>query len=284
MGIKEEVNTEFNKAYDKWILSRTVYIDKYGFSVPLGRYHPRLVSDKLWVNEDNYSDDEEKDDDPEEKKNRRRTPEKRVKNAIDILPALKSYNQELKKREKFRPDYEEILFHFRQLQMYANNEAKVKANETRQEYCWTHYINLVTENIHDMSADQGDIPSDQDSDDLNARDRGHMFSVARRSQWDNNSWQNSDIYALCRLGVSHNFRSKIWYDILEVQTEEDQCMEIIKTDDDYDQNLSAYENLKIITVRYRNIAFAQIDEDMRLMDVSNTPSRDDRGRIKNILK
>ena len=205
--------------------------------------------------------------------NRKRTLEKCTRQAADVLPALKDHNQKLKRSERSRPDYEEVLFHFRQLQMYANNEAKVQANETRQEYWWNNYMSMVTDDLPDNSDEQGDNGND-----------GHMFSISRRSTWQNNSWQNSDIWALCRLGVSHNLRSRIWYDLLEVQSHEDDALDLIANDEEYDEHLSAYENMKIMTNKYMNISFAQIDEDMRILDTSNTPSRDERGKIKNILK
>ena len=277
MNMRRPVPDDFNTAYDEWILSRTIYVDKYGFTVPLGKYHPNLIKDNLWKTvQDEDSEDEYKyneDDDMQARMNRKRTPEKRIKNAVNVLPALKEYNQELKRSERNRPDYEEILFHFRQLQMYANNEAKVQANETRQEYWWDNYVSMVTENLHDESAEQGDDAND-----------GHMFNISRRSKWNNNSWQNSDIWALCRLGISHNLRSRIWYDLLEVESHKEDTSELLAEDEDYDEYLSAYENMKVMTNKYMNISFAQIDEDMRILDTSNTPSRDEKGKIKNILK
>jgi hypothetical protein len=286
MGIKDPVYDDFNTAYNKWILSRNVYVDKYGFTVPLGKYHPKLTSkDAIDIEDvDLQLVDDDEEENKDQKINRRRTPEKRVKHAVSLLPALKKHNLELKKKESFRPDYEEILFHFKQLQMYCNNEAKVKANEVRQEYCWNDYIMMVTDNIHDNSEQGKDQEDSDDEDEFNKRSQGHMFSVAKRSSWKPNSWQNEDIWALCRLGISHNLRSRIWYDLLEVQSIENLTFNKFMEEPDYDEAITIYDNFKVLITKYDNIAFAQIDEDMRMLDVSNTPSRDDCGKIKNILK
>jgi len=208
-----------------------------------------------------------------ESRRQSKTPDKRLAKATEGLPALRDHNLDLKQREKYRPEYEEVFYHFRQMQLYLNNEAKAQANEVRQEYCWNDFLMKVTDNIHDMS-EQGDDVENQ----------GHMFSVANRSHWKNNSWQNEDIWSLCKLGISYNLRSRVWYDLLEVQSLENLTYESFKTVDKYDKKSTIYENLKHYSLKYYNVAFAQIDEDMRILDVSNTPSRDDRGTIKSVLK
>ena len=282
MGIEKPVPEDFNKSYDEWILNKNIYVDKYGFVVPVGKYHPRLI------NTDLLNMDEIEEEYKENSRGRRqsKTPEKRLQKALEIVPSLREYNLELKQDEPYRPDYEEILFHFRQMQMYLNNEAKAQANEVRQEYCWNDFLLKVTDNIHDMSIEQGeDVDENKfDDDDVNTRTNGHMFSVANRAHWKNNSWQNSDIFALCRLGISYNLRSRVWYDLLEVYKLEELTSDCILGYEFYDKSLSIYENFKIYSTEQTNFAFAQIDEDMKIFNISNTPSRDDRGRIKNILK
>ena len=279
MRIEKGLADEFNQAYDEWILSKNIYVDKYGFVVPIGKYHPKFVNAEILNLREIYEDDVRRGSN--ESVNRHsRTPEKRTRQAISGIPALMNHNLDLKETEKFRPDFEEILYHFRQMQMYLNNEAKVTANEIRQEYWWNDYIQIVANNMQDISMDQGE---DQE-ENINARSSGHMFSVADRSKWGTDIWQNSDLWALCRIGISHNIRSRIWYDLLGAQIIEDQTRNKLRNDEFYNDTLTLYENLKIITINHNNIAFAQIDEDINVINVSNTPSRDDRGRIKNILK
>jgi hypothetical protein len=130
---------------------------------------------------------------------------------------LRTYNLELKDECDFRPDYEEILYHFRQMQMYLNNEAKAQANQVRQEYCWNDFLIKIKDNVHDTSEQD----SEDVKDDKNHKARGHKFSVAGRSHWDNSSWQNEDIWALCRLGISPKLRGRVWYDLLEAYKLED---------------------------------------------------------------
>ena len=72
--------------------------------------------------------------------------------------------------------------------------------------------------------------------------------------------------------------------MLGVKIIEDQTKHKFKEEDFYRESLSTYENIKLISIRSKNIAFDQIDEDICVLNISNTPSRDDRGSIKNILK
>lgn len=276
MRIQKPISSEFDEAYHEWIISKNIIVDDYGFVVPIGKYHPILVNtDELHLDED----DEEMRRTMAEGRRSSKTPEKRVQYATEVIPSLRTYNLELKDQCDFRPDYEEILYHFRQIQMYLNNEAKAKANQARQEYCWNDFLIKVTENVHDMSEQ-----SDNEADDYRNETRGHMFSVAGRSHWDNKSWQNEDIWALCRLGISPSLRSRVWYDLLEAHKLESTTVDGLKNINYYDNTISPYENLKILSVQNYNVAFAQIDEDMNTFNISNTPSRDDRGRVKNILK
>ena len=60
--------------------------------------------------------------------------------------------------------------------------------------------------------------------------------------------------------------------------------ECFKQEEEFIKDLSIYSNLKHYTQKYYNIAFVQVDEDMSNFSVANTPSRDDRGKIKTILK
>ena len=283
MGIEKPIPEDFDKAYDEWIISKNVYVDKYGFVIPLGKYHPKLIDTKFLNLEES---DEEYENSKRDKNNRRssKTPEKRFKLAVEGVHALRQYNLQLQEKEEARPEFEEILYHFRQMQMYLNNEAKAKANEVRQEYCWNDFLLKVTDNIHDMSIEQGDDLERDFGDDANAKTQGHMFSVANRSHWNNNSWQNADIWALCRLGISYNLRSRVWYDLLEVNKLEGFTLDCFKQLDEFDKTLTLYENLKLLSLRHYNVAYAQVDEDMNILNVSNTPARDDRGRIKNVLK
>ena len=277
LKIVRPIASDFDTAYHEWIISKNIYVDQYGFIVPIGKYHPKLVdSEELRI-------DEEEDEEEFKKKEIRasKTPEKRVRNAIGCVHSLREYNHELQDNNSYRPDYEEILYHFRQMQMYLNNEAKAKANQMRQEYCWNDYLMKVTEHVHDMSVDRSDI---DEFDDEKTQSRGHMFSVANRANWKGESWQNVDIQALCRLGISSNLRSRVWFDLLEVYKIEDITMGNFRRLEEYDKTLSPYENLKVLTIQHYNVAFAQIDEDMKTLNITNTPSRDDRGKIKNILK
>lgn len=102
----------------------------------------------------------------------------------------------MKEEENFRPEFEEVLYKFKQSQMYLNNEAKLKANEARQEYCWNQYMQMVTDNVHDMSMDQGEDFDQNSGEEGKVRSTGHMFSVANRATWNAESWQNSDLWAL----------------------------------------------------------------------------------------
>lgn len=276
MGIHKPIPTDFDSAYHEWIISKNIYVDQYGFIVPIGKYHPRLVNtEELRVDEEDY--EEHKND-----KFHGKTPEKRLRNAIDLIPSLREYNHDLKHICGYRPDYEEILYHFRQMEMYLNNEAKAQANQIRQESCWTDFLMKITENINDNSIEEeNDVDEFENS---NFQNKGHMFSVANRVNWDQESWQNIDIQVLCQRGISYNLRNRIWYDLLEVKRLEDMTMYNIKQLKDFDDALTPYENLKLIAIQNYNIAFAQIDEDMKTLNISNTPSRDDRGKIKNILK
>ena len=285
LRIEKPFMNEFNSAYNEWILSKNVYVDEYGFVVPLGQYHPKLVNtDILNLHIEDDSEDISRSSGASKKNRRSQTPEKRIKKAIIGIPALWRYNLDLKDKENFRPEFEEVLYKFKQTQMYLNNEAKVKANEARQEYWWNEYIQMVTDNIHDVSMDQGENNDFDNSGEIKPRSSGNMFSVANRASWNKESWQNSDLWALWRIGISHNLRSRIWYDLLGANIIEDQTRNKLRTEDFYDDSISLYETIKLITLKYNNIAFAQIDEDISIMNVSNTPARDDRGRIKNILK
>jgi hypothetical protein len=275
MKLGGQIKPNFDQAYDQWIISQDGYVDRYGFLVPIGKYHPRLIDMKTL----DFEDSDEEEYKRSSKANMRRqskTPDKRVMQAVEGLPSLRNHNLRLKEKEKFRPEYEEIFYYFRQMQMYLNNEAKANANEIRQEYCWNDFLMKVTDNIHDMS-EQGDDFGEQDN-------KGHMFSVANRSHWKNNSWQNEDIWSLWKLGISYNLRSRIWYDLLEVYALEEMTHECFKQEDEFNRDISIFSNLKHFTQKYYNIAFVQVDEDMSNFSVSNTPSRDDRGKIKTILK
>ena len=280
MRIAKPVPEDFDSAYHEWILSKSVYVDEYKFIVPIGKYHPRLVdSQEIRVDEQDFEDYEER----KEEQKYGVTPEKRLRNAIDSVPSLRDYNHQLQEQNTLRPEYEEILYHFRQMQMYLNNEAKAKANQMRQEYCWNDFLMKVTEQIHDNSVDpSGDV--DEFGGNLDPKARGHMFSVAGRSTWGKESWQNVDIQTLCRLGISPNLRNRVWYDLLEVSRIEEMTQPNLVELPEYSRGLNTYENLKLIAVKYTNIAFAQIDEDMNTLNISNTPTVDDRGKIKNILK
>ena len=137
LRIEKPFMNEFNSAYNEWILSKNVYVDEYGFVVPLGQYHPKLVNtDILNLHIEDDSEDISRSSGASKKNRRSQTPEKRIKKAIIGIPALWRYNLDLKDKENFRPEFEEVLYKFKQTQMYLNNEAKVKANEARQEYWW----------------------------------------------------------------------------------------------------------------------------------------------------
>ena len=190
MGITKSIPQDFDSAYHEWIISKSIYVDQYGFIVPIGKYHPRLVNtEELRIDEEDY--EEHKDD-----KIHSKTPEKRLRNAVDLIPSLREYNHDLKHKCGYRPDYEEILYHFRQMEMYLNNEAKVQAKEIRQEYCWEDYLQRVTDNIKDSSIEQGDNMDEFGDENFKTEPRGHIFSVANRANWDQESWQNIDIQAL----------------------------------------------------------------------------------------
>lgn len=87
MRIEKPFSSEFNSAYNEWILTKDVFVDEYGFVVPLGKYHPNLVnSDILNLHIEDENEYSRSSDAPVNRHSQ--TPEKRVKKAIVGIPAL----------------------------------------------------------------------------------------------------------------------------------------------------------------------------------------------------
>lgn len=133
MKLGGQIKSNFDDAYDQWIINQDGYVDRYGFLVPIGKYHPKLI-DMSTLELEESDEEDYKRSSKTSMRRQSKTPDKRVMQAAEGLPSLRNHNLRLKEKERFRPEYEEIFFHFRQMQMYLNNEAKANANEVRQEY------------------------------------------------------------------------------------------------------------------------------------------------------
>ena len=147
MRIEEPISDSFNLAYDDWILSNNFYVDKYGFIVPIGRYHPKIISPDILIINKKANLEESKVKATKTYNEYASSLESRVKDAIIRIPALTKFNSELQEQENFRPNAEEVFFKYKQMQLYLRNEARVKANEEKQEYHWTEYTQMVNENL-----------------------------------------------------------------------------------------------------------------------------------------
>ena len=96
--------------------------------------------------------------------------------------------------------------------------------------------------------------------------------------------QGVDLSTLWYLGIPQNQRSQIWYDLLGAKITEENVKNKIKDEEFFNPNLTTYENIKLLSVKWYNIAFEQIDEDMKIIQLLNNPAKDYKGSIKTILK
>lgn len=110
--------------------------------------------------------------------------------------------------------------------------------------------------------------STSDGSNLKSEKKGAKFSVIFVGQWEKDqSWKYVDIWYLIKYGIPHDLRVSMWKDLLRRQINEQyeyvfykKCMPY---KENYNGNISNYENMKIFANMRDSMFYMQIEEDVR---------------------